>query len=123
MGKVILVGHCEHDSGKIVDSLLRAGFKEFKSADSVDEAVGFLGKEDISLFVGNRVIGSDEKGGIALVDKVKGCDEGKDIPIMILSGFEETQKEAVEHGAVQGVGKAVIASDETINEFKKYVGR
>lgn len=119
--KVLLVGHCGFDSGRIVAALKKAGFEHYVSADTIAEAFDKLCDDTFLLVIANRVIAADEEGGINLVKKIKSEEKTRNIPVMVLSAFREVQKTAVDNGAVPGFGKDVLESEEAVEEFRKYL--
>ena len=57
-----------------------------------------------------------------VLSKLKANSQTADVPVMVVSNFEEAQTAAVASGAVQGFGKSALNADATIALLKEYLG-
>ncbi|GAB4386784.1 MAG: hypothetical protein Kow0022_16800 [Phycisphaerales bacterium] len=113
---VLLVGHCGPDS-----FMLRRAVKTMLGTDDV---VFINSSEDLesalpdaSLVLVNRVLdGSFEhESGIELIRSLAGRTGAR---LMLVSNYPEAQAEAVAAGAVPGIGKADLLSEQTRQRLK-----
>ncbi|MBN1256174.1 MAG: hypothetical protein JXA52_00560 [Planctomycetes bacterium] len=117
---VLLVGHCDLDSPRIEKALLLAGAGIFENVHTIEEAVAKCEATEFALVVGNRVIGFDQEGGLHLLTAIKASAKAKNTPVMILSGFAETQEAVIAVGGVPGFGKDKLEDQTVVEEFSKY---
>ena len=122
MKRVILVGNCHFDGSRIA-SLIESTFENTTVAriDTTKQARTILKKDGckVDLIIINRIGNFDKKNGLGLIDHVqKNC---KNVPIMLITNYEDKMKEAMEHSAVQGFGKANLETKKTIALLSKYL--
>lgn len=114
---VVSVGQCGYDNSRIA-SLVRSidptiGFQTTDTADETLELLNDLG-ERAALVLVNRVFDLDGASGMALIESIKQPNSGFDeVPVMLVSNYEQSQAEAISHGALPGFGKAGLNSGDT----------
>ena len=119
--KVLDVGQCDLDHSNIT-SLLKANFEvDVARAHSRSEAISMATVEGFDLVLVNRLFDADGSEGMAVVTDLKTNERTADVPVMIVSNYEEAQIAAVEAGAVRGFGKSVLGSDATLDLLKSYL--
>ena len=104
MKKVLLVAHCGSDTARIQRVLAKFG-AGFEGAFNLQGGLDKLKNGDFALVLPNRVFGYDEDGGINFIKAMKEDPELKNIPVMLVSGYQDYQDRAVAAGAVRGFGK------------------
>ena len=70
----------------------------------------------------NRVIGSNERGGLEVIQAMQQDLALARVPVMLLSAIPEAQQEAAAAGAVPGIGKDVLETDQARTVLSAYVG-
>ncbi len=119
--KVLDVGQCNADNSRISD-LLKKNFQvEVHRSHSHDEAIQAASKTTYDLVLVNRLLDADGTPGMEILASLKKSPSTADVPVMIVSNFQETQDEAVAHGAVAGFGKAELDSEETLSKLAQYL--
>ena len=120
--RVLDVGQCDYDHGRI-SSLLRAQFgAEEVRVHSATEAIERLRGEAFDLVLVNRVFDRTAEEGLDLIRKTKADAKTSAVPVMLVSNFPESQTEAVAAGALPGFGKAALAEDATKERLEKVLG-
>ena len=120
--RVLDVGQCDYDHGRISD-LLRAQFGvEVVRVHSTTEALDRLRSEAFDLVLVNRVFDHTAEEGLDLIRKAKANSKTSDVPVMLVSNFPESQAEAVAVGAIPGFGKAALAEAVTKERLEKVLG-
>jgi CheY-like chemotaxis protein len=76
--------------------------------DSGREALDRLAADDYALVLVNRVFDANGASGLAFIRELRARTNGAEIPVMLVSNFEDAQREAVEAGALPGFGKAAL---------------
>jgi len=119
--KVLDVGQCDLDHGNIT-ALLKANFEvDVARAHSRSEAISMAISDSFDLVLVNRLFDADGSEGMAVVSDLKTNERTADVPVMIVSNYEEAQVAAVEVGAVRGFGKSAMGSDAILDLLKSYL--
>jgi two-component system, chemotaxis family, chemotaxis protein CheY len=103
--RVLSVGQCCYDHGRITTTLRDLFGAEVVSADDEAEATRQLKDGAFALVLVNRVFDANGASGIEFIRRVR---EASSVPVMLVSNFEDAQREAVAAGALPGFGKAAL---------------
>ena len=95
---------------------------EVHRAHSFDEAVKMALDTPFDLVMINRLLDADGTPGKDILTKLKTLPSTAEVPVMIVSNFEDAQQDAVKLGAVPGFGKAAIDAPETLSTLEKLIG-
>jgi CheY-like chemotaxis protein len=106
--KVLSVGQCFADHGALRRTFLKHFDAEVVGADSAEEALELLGDEMFSLVLVNRVLDADGTSGLEVLRLIRANGVGTPVPLMLVSNYEDAQKQAEQAGAVRGFGKAAL---------------
>lgn len=123
MGRIVLgVGHCGFDSSRLASVIQACGgtFENVSTAAAALERV--KSGDDIAVVIPNRVIGSDEEGGLKVIQAMQADPETKETPVALISAIELAQQQAEDAGARPGIGKNMLESDEGKAFFAQYLG-
>lgn len=96
MKNVLIVGMCMPDAQRLNGELKGLFDVDVKWFGSIGEARRYLEENRVDLILVNRICDGDKKSGLELIDSMK----GREIPVVLFTGFEKDAKEAVERGAV-----------------------
>lgn len=111
--RVLDVGNCGHDHGQISRMLERNFNAVTATADTPDEALERLAREQFDLVLINRKLDHDYSDGIEVVKRIKSDPKLKDTPVMLVTNYPEHQATAVAEGALPGFGKLELGSPTT----------
>lgn len=118
------VGNCDPDHSTISRMLNEHFDVSIDRVMFVDEALAKLNENpNYHLVLVNRLIFADRSPGIELVHQTQADKKLKNIPVMMVSNFEEAQQQAVEAGAVRGFGKDAIFENSTADQLSKYLSK
>ncbi len=120
--RVLSVGQCMADHGSISRTLRQSFAAEVDSADSVAEALARLRDEAFALVLVNRVFDADGTSGLDLIEAMQTDAELKVVPVMLVSNYEDAQKQAVAAGAAPGFGKSSLGRPAMLERVKAYLG-
>lgn len=115
------VGQCDADHYRISTTLGKNFDVEIQRAHSHDEAVKLATDTPFDLILINRLLDADGSRAMNVLSTLKTTPSAAQIPVMIVSNFEDAQKTAVEAGAVHGFGKAALDSDATKEILAEYL--
>lgn len=119
--RILDVGQCDPDHAGI-RRMIEANFDaEVHRVMFIAEARAALARQRYDLVLVNRLVFADGSDGLELVRAVRADATTADIPIMMISNYDEAQQRAVEAGAVPGFGKAALSLPATIERVAKYV--
>lgn len=115
--KILLVGHCGVDGPRLKDELSRAlpgtPVERINSDADLERAVG----EGEALFLVNREPVGFEGEGLDIIRKVKSNNPG--CKVMLVSDYEDAQREAQGAGAMKGFGKSEMGSQRLAEHVKQ----
>ena len=117
--KVLSIGQCCADHSSISRLLIQNFQIEIINADNSKEAESFISTGNYSLILVNRIFDSNGESGLAFIKKYCSQQTSTSTPIMLVSNFDDAQKDAVNHGAILGFGKNALTSSDTLLKLKK----
>jgi CheY-like chemotaxis protein len=116
------VGQCGADHGSISRTLSRHLGATVESADSAAEAVERARQGAFDLILVNRVLDADGSSGLDVIRRLKGADGAPAVPVMLVSNYDDAQREAVAAGALPGFGKAALVQPAMLTRLRKVLG-
>jgi two-component system, chemotaxis family, chemotaxis protein CheY len=112
--RVLSVGQCGADHGSISRTLQKAFGVEVVAADSMTEALEQLREQSFALVLVNRIFDRDGSTGLDLIRQIKNSAEVSQVPIMLVSNYQDAQENAVKAGALPGFGKASLGRPQML---------
>jgi CheY-like chemotaxis protein len=119
--RVLSVGQCTADHGRISSTLHATFAAEVVGADTAAEALDRLRQEAFSLVLVNRVFDADSDSGVAFIRQMKADPAAAGTPVMLVSNYADAQAEAAAAGAEPGFGKAALRAPETVARLKPHL--
>jgi DNA-binding NarL/FixJ family response regulator len=117
---VLSIGQCCADHSSI-SRLINQHFQiEIINADSSAEAFSLIDSNTFSLILVNRIFDANAESGLDFIEKYY-SKKASASPIMLVSNFEQSQKDALQLGAELGFGKSALTSPDTLLKLKKYL--
>jgi CheY-like chemotaxis protein len=120
--RVLNVGQCAADNWSIARTLEKHFRAEVVPASDAAEALDRLERESFDLVLVNRVLDADGSSGLDVIKRVRGEDALRGAPVMLVSNYEDAQREAAAAGAVPGFGKAALGHPRMLDRVAKYLG-
>jgi len=120
--RVLSVGQCFADHGSLARTLKQHFGAEVVAADGPAEALGLLEQQAFDLVLVNRVFDADGGSGLAFIRQLTQRQPQVTIPVMLVSNYEDAQREAVAAGARPGFGKAALGLPQTLLRLKEVLG-
>jgi hypothetical protein len=103
--RILSIGQCAADHGSLTWAFRKHFDAEVVGADSEAEGRELLKQGPFALILVNRLLDADGSSGLEIVQHLVAEKVG---PVMLVSNYEEAQREAVQAGAVPGFGKAAL---------------
>ena len=119
--KVLDVGQCNADNSRISQLLQKHFDAQVDRSHSLDEAVKAATSTAYDLILINRLLDANGSAGMDVLASLKSNPASTDIPVMIVSNYQEAQDQAVQNGAVAGFGKAALDSTDTLEKLSQYL--
>jgi CheY-like chemotaxis protein len=69
----------------------------------------------------NRVLDADGSSGLELIRALKAEEQLRDVPVLLVSNYEDAQAQAVQAGAVPGFGKAELGQPHMLACVEPYL--
>lgn len=120
--QILSIGQCFADHGAIERTFQKHFAAEVIGADTASEALDLLRQQSFHLILVNRVFDADGAGGIEFVRQLK-ANEQQTVPVMLVSNYEDAQRQAVAAGAVPGFGKAALGHPAMIARVASCLGK
>jgi len=108
------------------DSFLIYGKNEFEvyTASNFEEAEQYLKESKPDLIFLDLIL-KDEHGekpkGLEILKTLKSNPEYKDINVIVYSGYEELEKEAMQYGAKKFITKGFVMPKELVNSVRSLI--
>ena len=118
MKTVLNVGQCNTDHSSISRTLNENFEVLIAAAESHEEALQKAKELSCDLILVNRIYDATGTEGLKTIEVLKSDDATANIPVMLVSNFEDAQAQAVKLGALAGFGKAALASEETLGRLR-----
>ena len=117
--RVLDIGNCGPDHGAI-EHMIRTHFDaHVDAAHTAADALPLLARHPYDLVLVNRLLDIDGSPGMDVIALVQ--QEHVEVPVMLITNFEDYQQAAVAAGAVPGFGKNSIDNAETIELLATYL--
>lgn len=117
--RVLDIGNCGPDHGSITDLITSNFDAVVDQADRGPDAVSLLKNHEYALAVVNRILDCDGSSGMDIIRDLK--NDHPDLPVMLITNFEEHQKAAIEIGAEPGFGKSNLRDASTVDLLAEYL--
>lgn len=113
MKRILDVGQCGFDHSNI-SSFLTSHFEvTVDRAHAWSDTASLVKENDYDLILINRLLDRDGSEGMLILKELKASTDTADIPVMIISNYEDAQQTAIAAGALEGFGKSSLSSHET----------
>jgi two-component system chemotaxis response regulator CheY len=106
--RVLSVGQCMADHGGIARTFEKAFGVQVVAAHTPADALDRLRQDRFALVLVNRVLDSDGSSGLDLIRRIKTDQAVRDVPVMLVSNYQDAQDQAVAAGAEPGFGKSAL---------------
>lgn len=116
--RVLDVGNCGPDY-RAIRAMLDAHFVgvELVQAHGREDSLQLLKQTKFDLVLINRKLDRDYSDGIEVLKAIKADPQTADVPVMLVTNFEEHQQAAIELGALRGFGKLELSNPATIQRL------
>lgn len=119
--KVLDVGNCSPDFSSIRTMLTSNFDVEVLQAHQAKDALDSLETKNVDLVLINRKLDCDYSDGTEVLKQIKADESLRQIPVMIVTNYEEHQDAAIKLGAVRGFGKLQLDNPKTLSNLSKYL--
>src|SRR5262245_28893685 len=120
--RVLSVGQCGADHGSISAAVRKHFDADVVSVDTASDALDLARSEPFDLVLVNRVFDADGGSGIGLIKQLRADDAFRQVPVLLVSNYDNAQREAVAAGAAPGFGKAALGQPSMVSRLKSFLG-
>jgi two-component system, chemotaxis family, chemotaxis protein CheY len=117
--KVLSVGQCGADHWSLSKTLQMHFEVEIEQADSAPETLSLLQDGHFDLVLINRVLDGDGSSGVELVKRIKADASLQRVAVMLVSNYDDYQRQAVAAGALPGFGKAALGQPTMLGRVRE----
>jgi CheY-like chemotaxis protein len=115
---VIDCGNCGPDYNSI-RKLMQSRFDAVVlQTHGLEDTLELLAHRKIDLVTVNRKLDRDYTDGIEVIRGIKADPRFAEVPVMLITNYEEYQAEAIAAGAVKGFGKLSVSDPATVALLK-----
>lgn len=118
MKRILDVGNCGPDHAAIKRFFSKHFDCQVTQADRAEDALQKLQSDDYDLVVVNRKLDVDYSDGIEVIKQIKANSAVAEVPVMLITNYDEYQDAAEAAGAVRGFGKLEYESPETLERVQ-----
>ncbi len=119
--KVLSVGNCRYDHGRLANMLTEHFQAEVDYARHEEEALAKLRAQRFDLVLVNRVLHRNGQAGVEVIRRMKSEPGLAATPVMLLSNHSDYQQQALAAGAEPGFGKEKLGEPELIEDLRPYL--
>jgi two-component system chemotaxis response regulator CheY len=120
--RVLSVGQCAADHATIRRVIEGHFDAAVVSAATFAEALADLRRTPADLVLVNRVLDYDGSEGVDLVGQINADEALRQVPVMLVSNYEDAQEQARGKGARPGFGKSELNRPETVARLRAVLG-
>ena len=119
---VIDCGNCGPDFHSIRQFVTSNFEAVVVQSHDAEQTLKLLGERDVALVTVNRKLDRDYSDGMEVVKQIKADENFGEIPVMLVTNFEEHQQAAMDAGCVRGFGKLALGDPGTAELLRPYLG-
>lgn len=123
MPKTLLdCGNCGPDFNTIRKMVMSNFNASVIQSHGAEDTLEILRTRQIDLVTVNRKLDRDYSDGLEVIKAIKADSEVSSVPVMLITNYEEHQRESIEAGGVPGFGKLSIDEPTTVDALEPYLG-
>ena len=120
---VIDCGNCPPDY-MAIKRMIEANFDAVVvQTHGPEDTLARLQRGGVDLVCVNRKLDRDYSDGIDVIRQLLADPQGAEVPVMLVTNYEEHQQVAMEIGAQQGFGKLALADPRTLALLEPFLGQ
>jgi two-component system chemotaxis response regulator CheY len=119
--RVLDVGQCDPDHGTICRYLTREFDVEIHRAKLLEDTLAAMRAEPFDLVLINRKLDEDYSDGIQILQTLKADPALSQVPVMLVTNYDDHQRAAVAAGGEYGFGKLEFERPETRQRLAKFL--
>lgn len=120
--RVLDVGQCNPDHSSLMRFLTSHFDVEVDRTHEMQDTLEKLRNSSYDLVMINRKLDRDYSDGMEILKTIKADDSLKDIPVVLISNYEDAQERAVAAGAAPGFGKSQLNDPATVEKVSAILG-
>lgn len=123
MPKTLLdCGNCGPDFNSIRQMVTSNFNASVVQSHGTEDTLEILRTRAIDLVTVNRKLDRDYSDGMDVIKAIKADPEIADVPVMLVTNYDEHQDAAVKEGCVRGFGKLAVGDPATQALLEPYLG-
>ncbi|MEM9643669.1 MAG: response regulator [Planctomycetota bacterium] len=115
-------GNCGPDFSTIRQMVTSHYDAKVLQTHGAEDTLEVLKSQVVDLVTVNRKLDRDYTDGLEVIKQIKADPATKDVPVMLVTNYEEHQQSAISEGAVEGFGKLAVNEASTKEKLDPYLG-
>ncbi|MEL6894694.1 MAG: response regulator [Planctomycetota bacterium] len=120
---VVDCGNCGPDFSSIRQMLQKNFDCSVVQTHGVEDTLQVLREREVALVTVNRKLDRDYTDGLDVIRQIKSDEKLADVPVMLITNYDEHQQTAIQAGAIQGFGKLALKLPETVQRLEAVLGQ
>jgi two-component system chemotaxis response regulator CheY len=120
--RVLSIGQCGADHYSISNMMQKHFGAEVVAAQDAEEARALLRAGGFALVLVNRILDAGGGLGADVIAQLKADNTLAQVPVMMVSNYEDAQQQAVAQGALPGFGKSSLGHLRTLDRLRAVLG-
>ena len=116
--RVLSVGQCGFDNQALTHFLTKHFDVELRTSDLAADTISTLQSNEFDLILINRKLDRDYSDGMDILKQLKSDPQHENIPVMLVSNFEDAQATAMDSGALLGFGKSQYGDPAVLERLR-----
>jgi CheY-like chemotaxis protein len=118
---VLDVGSCPPDHAAIRELIESQFDAVVLQAHQATDAIAVLRQQPFDLVLVNRKLDLDYSDGMEVIRQIKGTPDVANVPVMLVTNYEDHQQQAMQAGAARGFGKLSLAAAATRKLLSRFL--
>jgi CheY-like chemotaxis protein len=119
--RVLDVGSCPPDHAAIRHLIEDKFDAVVMHAHDAADAIATLEQQPFDLVLVNRKLDHDYSDGLLVIERIKGMPALAEVPVMLITNYEDHQQQAIRTGAERGFGKLSMEEAETLERLGRFL--
>ncbi|MEM1224363.1 MAG: response regulator [Planctomycetota bacterium] len=114
-------GNCGPDFNSIRQMVTSHFDATVLQTHGAEDTLELLRQRPVDLVTVNRKLDRDYTDGLDVIRQIKADPQFAELPVMLVTNYDEHQQSAIAEGAIRGFGKLEMDSDATLERLEPHL--
>ena len=120
--RVLDVGNCSPDHASICELIEERFAARVVQTHGAEDTLDALRNSAFDLVLVNRKLDRDYSDGLEIIKQIKADAAIANVPVMMITNYDDQQSLAIQEGAVRGFGKLELHESGTLERLTEILG-